>query len=60
MFKSKRFIAFVLAVIMFVCMVFLTSYQPMELAGAISIITGIYIGGQTLRGSDVMNKGQNG
>jgi len=51
MFKSKRFIAHTIAVILFVTMTYTTSYNPMELAGAISIITGIYIAGQTYRKS---------
>lgn len=51
MFDSKRFIAFLIAVGMFVSMVFLTNYPPLELAGAISIICGIYIAGETVRGS---------
>lgn len=51
MFDSKRFVAFLIGVGMFVSMVFLTEYPPMELAGAVSLICGIYIGGETLRGS---------
>ena len=51
MLDSKRFIAFLVAVGMFVSMIFLTKYPPLELAGAISIICGIYIAGETIRGS---------
>jgi hypothetical protein len=54
-FLSKRFIAFCVAVVLFTVMVFLTTYSPMELAGSISIITGIYIAGQTVRGSSTEN-----
>lgn len=51
MFRSKRFIAFAIGVILFTSMVFLTTYTPMELSGAISMLCGIYIGGQSLRSS---------
>lgn len=51
MFKSKRFVAFGVAVVLFILMVYTTKYNPIELAGAITIITGIYIGAETLRGS---------
>lgn len=51
MFHSKRFIAFAVAVILFILMVYTTHYAPLELASSISIITGIYIAGQTFRGS---------
>jgi hypothetical protein len=51
MFTSKRFIAFVVGVLMFTTMIFLTKYPPMELAGAISVICGIYIGAETFRSS---------
>ena len=52
MFTSKRFIAFAVDVVMLTTMVFLTKYPPMELAGAISVICGIYIGAETFRRSD--------
>jgi hypothetical protein len=57
MLNSKRFIAFCVAVVLFTSMVFLTEYPPMELAGSISMICGIYIGSQTFRGSTPENKG---
>lgn len=49
--KSKRFVAFVISVVLFTAMVFLTKYSPMESAGAISIIAGIYLGVETYRSS---------
>ena len=52
MWKSKRFIAFSVAVVLFVAMVFLTKYPPLELGTAITMIVGVYLGAQTLRGSD--------
>lgn len=55
MFNSKRFIAFVIAVILFVLLLLITKYSPMELAGAISLISGIYIGADTLRKTDTTN-----
>lgn len=51
MFKSKRFIAFIIAVLLFILMMLCTSYEPIESATAITMITGIYIGAQSLRGS---------
>ncbi len=50
MFKSSRFIAFCVGVILFTSMVFLTPYSPLEIASAISIIAGIYIVPKTVRG----------
>lgn len=50
-FKSKRFVAFCVGIVLFVVMVYTTKYSPIELAGAISIITGIYIGLQSYRPS---------
>ena len=50
-FRSKRFIAFCVATGLFVLMVFTTEYSPVEIAGGITMITGIYIAGQSLRGS---------
>lgn len=52
MLNSKRFIAFVISVVLFTAMVFLTKYPPMECAGAISIIAGIYLGVETYRSSN--------
>ena len=52
MFKSKRFIAFAVGVVMFTTKVFLTKYPPIELARAISVICGLYIGAETFRRSD--------
>jgi hypothetical protein len=51
MFKSKRFVAFVVSISLFTIMIFTTKYTPMEIAGALSIIDAVYIGAQTVRGS---------
>jgi VIT1/CCC1 family predicted Fe2+/Mn2+ transporter len=51
MFKSKRFVAFIVGVILFTLLVFLTSHPILEISGAVSMICGIYIGAQSLRGS---------
>ena len=53
MYRSKRFIAFVVGLVLFVGLIFLTQYSPFELAGSISIITGIYITNETLRKSTI-------
>jgi hypothetical protein len=50
-FRSSRFIAFILILIIFTIMVFTTHYTPIDIAGAISIIGGMYIIPRTLRGS---------
>jgi hypothetical protein len=51
--QSKRFVAFVISIILFVSLIFLTEKPPMDIAGSIGIICGIYIGGDTLRKSDI-------
>lgn len=51
MYKSKRFVAFVTSVALFILFVFLTDYPPLEIATSISIISGIYITNQSLRSS---------
>lgn len=56
MLKSKRFVAFVVAVVMFVGLLLLTKYSPMELAGSISMICGIYIAGESVRSSETTIK----
>ena len=48
-FSSKRFIAFAVCVVLFMILIFLTHYTPMECAGALSIIAGIYIGAETVK-----------
>jgi uncharacterized membrane-anchored protein len=55
-FQSKRFLAFVVSVVLFVVLVFLTSFAPLEIASSISIITGIYIGAETIKksGSEII------
>ena len=50
MFHSSRFIAFCVATVMFVTMMYTTSFAPMELAGAISVIAGVYIVPRSYRG----------
>ena len=51
MYRSKRFIAFLVAVLLFTTTIFFTNYPPLELAGAISIIVSIYIGAETMNKS---------
>ena len=50
MLKSKRFIAFSVSVILFVILLFTTNYSPMELSGALSALSFIYI---TIRKSNI-------
>ena len=51
MFKSKRFIAYVAAMVIFILGILLTELPALELAGAITLLTGIYIVPQSIRGS---------
>lgn len=50
--SSKRFVAFVVGIIIFVVGIYTTSYTPIQLAESIGIMCGIYIGGDTIRKSD--------
>jgi hypothetical protein len=52
---SKRFVAFILAMIVFVIVVYTTSYTPIEIATAITLITGVYVGAQSIRPSSTPN-----
>lgn len=49
--RSKRFQAFVISIVLFVIMVYTTDYGPTEIAGALTLISGVYIGAQSIRGS---------
>lgn len=51
MFKSKRFVAFSIAVVLFVLMIYTTSYPVLEIAGSLTILTSIYIVSDTIRKS---------
>ena len=51
-FKSKRFLAFLIGIALFVLIIYTTEFTPVEIAGGITIITGIYIGADTFRKSD--------
>lgn len=53
---SKRFLAFIVAIALFILMVYTTEYSPIEIATGITIITGIYISADTFRKSDKNNK----
>ena len=52
MFKSKRFVAFAISVSLFLILCLSTSYSPLELAGGISVIAGIYISAESIRKSN--------
>jgi hypothetical protein len=51
-FKSKRFISFTISVILFLVLSLTTQHSLMEISGALSLLTTIYIGGETFRKSD--------
>ena len=52
MFKSKRFVAFCAAIVLFLILTYTTSFSVIEVASAVSILVGVYIGGETFRKSD--------
>ena len=58
LFKSKRFIAFAVSVVLYVGMIFLTNFGPMEIAGSISTIVGVYIGAETIKPSTPIYMGK--
>lgn len=51
MFKSKRFVVLCLSVVLFLLLIYTTSFAPMEIAGSIATITSVYITAQSIRGS---------
>ena len=55
MYRSKRFIAFCVAVVLFTLMIYTTDFTPMELAGSISILCGVYISAESYRKSENPN-----
>ena len=55
MFKSSRFISLLIAVVMFVVMVYTTEYEPIVLATSISTIVGMYIIPRSFRGANKEN-----
>jgi hypothetical protein len=55
MLQSSRFIAFVVSIILFVIMTFTTNYPPLELSGALSMLTAVYVGGRSFRPSEKPN-----
>ena len=56
LFASKRFIAFGVSSILFVILLFTTNYTPIEIAGGLAMIAGIYIGAESYRKSDSNTK----
>lgn len=52
MLNSKRFIATVVATVLFVTLIYTTEFAPLELAGAITMLLGVYLGVETYKPSD--------
>lgn len=50
-FKSKRFVAFSISMVVFVLSLILTDFEPIPMATALTMISGIYLGAETLRES---------
>ena len=59
MLNSKRFFAACGATVCFVIMVYTTAYPPLEIAGAITMILGAYLGAQSYRGSNMQKDNNN-
>ena len=51
MLKSKRFIAFLISILVFIITILITKFSPVEVASAVSILSAIYIGADTFRPS---------
>ena len=56
MFRSKRFVAFIIAIALFLLLIYTTEYGLMEISGSISILVSIYITNQSLRSSKKDNE----
>ena len=50
--SSKRFVAYTASIIIFIALTILTQKPPLEIAGSLSMLSGIYIAGETFRKSD--------
>jgi hypothetical protein len=57
-YKSKRFLAILIATILFTVMVYTTKYNPLELSASITALFGMYIALQTVRESPPENKNE--
>ena len=51
MFLSKRFIAFILCLIVFLVLLLTTDIEPISLGTALSMLSAIYVAGESLRSS---------
>ena len=51
MFLSKRFIAFILCLIVFLVLLLTTDIEPISLGTALSMLSAIYLAGESLRSS---------
>ncbi|MHB8131097.1 MAG: hypothetical protein ACYDEX_19120 [Mobilitalea sp.] len=53
--KSKRLVSFLVGVILYVVLIYTTRFSPMEIAGSITMIIGIYVTSETFRKSEKSN-----
>ena len=51
MLKSKRFIAYIISLTLFVIILVTTSFNPIEVATGLTMLTGIYIGAESFKPS---------
>lgn len=56
LFNSKRFIAYALSMAVFIVGMLFTDIGVLELAGAISVLSAIYIGAETYKKSETTDK----
>jgi hypothetical protein len=52
--SSKRFVAYIISIILFIILTIFTSKPPLELAGSLSMLSAIYITGETVRKSETI------
>jgi hypothetical protein len=51
-FDSKRFTCWVVSIILFILLIYTTKFDPLQVAGGVSMLSGIYIAADTFRRSD--------
>lgn len=51
MLKSKRFVAYMISIVIFVLLALVKPYDLLALAGAISVLSAIYIGAESFKPS---------
>ena len=55
MYKSKRFVAFAVSIVIFTLLLLFTNNTPFDLSTSLVLLTGIYIGAETYKKSENKN-----